>query len=480
MSLRRALAAPALALALLAAPSLALAEEGVDSAAEEATVVVTEEAEGAEETAEEVTADAAEETAEVVIDRADFYLPSEEDERSGATLLSASFTLVQISDEMKYFAKYESHGGYDQGFSSGDGYMALGYYQFDRRYSLIDFMEYCLSYDAEKYAMFAAVVARASEVEDSSVAMYEDGALTELGALVENAWHAAYAADPDEFALLQDNYSYDNYYLPTANYLAKQGISMEGRADCVKGLVWSMTDLFGTGGVRYFLDKAELSNDLSDREFVNRLCDAVVNYVAERYPSQTQYHQGWINRYENERQDCLAMLSPFDDVSTSAWYYDAVLWAYEQGYMTGYGDGTFGPTDVISRAQMVQLLWNYAGRPGTAVSELPADCDGEAFYAEALSWALGEGYITGYGNGDFGPADSLTREQAVLILWRYFGSPVVDEDLSAYPDADSVSDVAREAMAWAVSEGIITGSGGKLLPQGTCTRAELATMLMRL
>ena len=454
MRLRRTLAVPALALALLAVPAVALAAEGTE----------TTEAEASD---------------DVIVDISDFYEPAA-GETSGASLLSASFSLVQITDEMKFFAKYESHGNYDQGFSSGDGYNALGYYQFDRRYSLIDFIEYCLSYDAEKYSMFEAVVARASEVEDSSVAMYEDGALTELGELVENAWHAAYAADPDEFARLQDNYSYNAYYVPAEKYLASLGISMEGRADCVKGLVWSMSNLFGTGGVRQFLLVADLSNDLSDREFVNQLCDAVVNNVAAYYPSQTQYHQGWINRFESERQDCLDILGPFDDVSSSAWYYDAVMWAYEQGYMTGYGNGNFGPGDSLSRAQMVQILWNYTGSPATAVSDLPEDCDSEAFYAEALSWALGEGCVTGYEDGTFGPADDITREQVVFILWRYFGSPVVSEDLSAYPDADSLSSWAREAMAWAVSEGIITGSGGKLDPQGSCSRAELATILQRL
>lgn len=456
MKLRRALACPALAFVLLGAPAAALAEG----------------------TAEGV---ATEETADVVVDRSDFYEPAEGGQ-GVASLLSASFELVQITDEMKYFTKYEGSGNYDQGFSAGDGYNALGYYQFDRRYGLVPFLSYCLEYDAEKYAMFEAVVARASEVQDSSVAMCESGALTELGSLVEGAWHQAYAADPDEFSLLQDNYSYNAYYVPAEQYLARLGVSMDGRADCVKGLVWSMSNLFGTGGVQYFLDAANLSDDLTDVQFVNRLCDAVVDNVATRYPSQSQYHQGWITRFESERADCLAMLCPFADVAADDWYYDAVMWAYEQGYMTGYGDdsGTFGPADTLSRAQMVQVLWNYAGQPACVVSTLPADCSSDGFYAEALSWALQEGYVSGYESGNFGPDDALTREQAVLILWRYLGHPSGDADLSAYPDAESVSSWAREAVAWAVSAGVITGTEGKLAPQGTCSRAELAAILQRL
>ncbi len=422
----------------------------------------------------------------VVVDRADFYEPAAD--ASAAGLMSARRELVQISDEMKYFTKYESHGNYDQGFSYGDDYNALGYYQFDRRHSLIPFLRYCLSYDAEKYAMLAPVVARAAEVSDGSVPMYENGALTEVGALAESAWHQAYAADPAEFSLLQDNYAYDNYYALSASYLESHGVSMAGRADCVKGLVWSMTNLFGPGGVIYFLNAASLGNELTDEQFVNRLCDAVVNNVAAQYPSQSQYHQGWINRYEQERADCLEMLaqrgtSGFVDVAPGAWYYDCVTWAAEKGFMTGYGDGSgaFGPADTLSRSQMAMVLWNYAGKPSTSVSGLPADCNPNAYYAEALAWALRGGCVTGYANGLYGPEDALTREQAATILWRYFGSPPTGSDLSGYPDAGSVSPFAQGAMRWAVSRGIIKGtSAGTLSPQTPCTRAELAAILMRL
>ncbi|WP_158094862.1 S-layer homology domain-containing protein [Olsenella sp. An285] len=453
MSNRHAATCAALALVLLASPVAALAEGASVSCA--------------------------------VVDRADFYEPAGD---AAVTLMSARKELVQISDEMKYFTKYESHGNYDQGFSYGDGYNALGYYQFDRRYSLIGFLRYCLSYDSQKYAMLAPVVERAAEVSDGSVPMYANGALTEVGALAEGAWHQAYATDPAEFSLLQDNYAYDNYYALTESYLRSRGISMEGRADCVKGLVWSMTNLFGGGGVRWFLDAADLSNDLTDREFVNRICDAVVDNIAARYPSQPQYHEGWIRRYENERADCLSMLpedggTGFVDVSTGDWFCDAVQWVSDKGFMTGYGDGSgkFGPYDKVSRAQMAMVLWNYADNPSTGVSGLPSDCDGTAFYAKALSWALGCGYVTGYDFGLFGPEDGLTREQAVTILWRYFGSPSASADLSAYPDSSSVSAFSRAAMQWAISKGVIKGtSEGKLAPQDTCTRAELAAILMRL
>ena len=463
MNTRHAASCAALSLVLLASPVAALAQGAVASDA-------------------------------VVVDRADFYEPV--GGAPAAALMSARKELVQISDEMKYFTKYESHGNYDQGFSYGDGYNALGYYQFDRRYSLIPFLRYCLSYDAEKYAMLAPVVERAAEVSDGSVAMYENGSLTEVGALAESAWHQAYAADPTEFSLLQDNYAYDNYYAYSESYLSSRGISMEGRADCVKGLVWSMTNLFGSGGVRWFLDEAALSNELTDEQFVNHLCDAVVDNIAERYPSQPEYHEGWIRRYENERADCLEMLAAageddapatedpgFADVHEGDWYYGPVAWAASEGLMNGYGDGTgrFGPADGLSRAQMATVLWNYAGKPSTPVSGLPSDCATDAFYSEALSWALGEGYVSGYANGLMGPEKDITREQVATILWRYEGSEIVDADLSGYSDAGLVSAFSRDAMEWAVAEGVISGtSDGRLAPQSTCTRAELAAILMRL
>lgn len=424
----------------------------------------------------------------VVIDRADFYEPAEGGLSSAVRLLSST-TLVEISDEMKYFTKYESHGDYDLGFSSGDGYNALGYYQFDRRYSLIPFMEYCLSYDAEKYAMFEDVVARASEVSDGDVPMYENGALTELGQLVEDAWHAAYAADPEEFSLLQDNYSYASYYAVAERYLSNPlGISMTGRADCVKGLVWSMTNLFGTGGVQHFLSAANLTNGMTDREMVNALCDAVVDNVAARYPSQPQYHQGWINRYENERADCLNLLSPFEDLDAGDWYYDTVMWTYERGLMGGYGGtASFGSLDELTREQAAQILYNALAGGATAPACGLVDVDQGDWYATAVNWAYAAGLVTGYedGSGSFGVGDPLTREQLAVILARVAGADLSSSDASVlerFSDAATASDWAVPSLAWAVRTGVLGGSTSsdgsvELRPSVDIIRAEMATML---
>lgn len=420
---------------------------------------------------------------EVAIDRSDFYEPLEE----GGTDVSllASTTLAQISDEMKYFTKYESHGDYDLGFSPGDGYNAVGYYQFDRRWSLIPFMRYCVSYDAAKYSMFDAVIARADEVSDGGVAMYENGELTEIGMLVENAWHAAYETDPEEFSLLQDNYSYNSYFVPSANYLKSEyGFSFEGRADCVSGLVWSMTNLCGASGVRDFFDWASLSNDMTDREVVNALCDAFVTHVADKYPSQPQYHQGWIRRYESERADCLAMLPRFSDVTEGAWYYDTVLWAADHGIMGGYeGTDRFGVNDPLTRAQLAQLLWSRAGKPATSgeSSELYSDCVAGSWYDEAVTWATKTGAFLGNPDGTFCPDEPITRAQIAVVLWRIEGTPSSSGDLTDFPDGTTTPSYAADAVRWAVGEGIFRGNGGAgtLEPTSPLTRAAAATVLMR-
>ncbi len=225
-------------------------------------------------------------------------------------LSAARATLQPVSDEMKYFTLYESGKNYDQGFSYGDGYNALGYYQFDRRHSLVSFMRYCVGYDPSTFSMFNAVLERAYELSDARVSMYDaaTGRLTDIGELADSAWHAAYAANPTLFAALQDEYAISNYYRPTESWLASRGISMEGRADCVKGLVWSLTNLFGVGGVHYILGPVNLTNDMTDREMVNAIVDAFPQALADYLPD-TPYYQSYVNRYEKERATCLAYIA---------------------------------------------------------------------------------------------------------------------------------------------------------------------------
>ena len=229
---------------------------------------------------------------------------------SGVLRSVQGVSFVNVTAEMKYFTKYESHGNYNQGFSYGDGYNALGYYQFDRRWSLIPFMKQVYNYDSAKYGMLKAVIDRGSEISNANNPMYANGQLTELGRIAQEAFQGAYNTDPTEFSALQDAYAYNSYYAVTESWLKSAlGIDLSGRADCVKGMVWSITNMCGTGGCQDFFRWANLSNSMTDREFVTALSNSVVNNVATKYASQPQYHEGWKNRYRNELKDCLVYIA---------------------------------------------------------------------------------------------------------------------------------------------------------------------------
>ena len=229
---------------------------------------------------------------------------------SGVLRSVQGVSFVSVTDEMKYFTKYESHGNYNQGFSYGDGYNALGYYQFDRRWSLIPFMKQVYNYDSAKYGMLKAAIDHGSEISNANNPMYANGQLTELGRIAQEAFQGAYNTDPAEFSALQDAYAYNSYYAVTEAWLKSAlGIDISGRADCVKGMVWSITNMCGTGGCQDFFRWANLSNNMTDREFVTALSNSVVNNVATKYASQPQYHEGWKNRYRNELKDCLVYIA---------------------------------------------------------------------------------------------------------------------------------------------------------------------------
>ena len=223
---------------------------------------------------------------------------------------SSSLQPMALSSELKYFAQNESGSNYNLGFSYGDGYHAMGFYQFDRRYALVDFMQECYSYNPQKYGMFKAVIDRGSELKrDADDVIYDKKThkLTELGQLAEDAWHAAYAADSQEFSALQDAYGYQEYYLPVERIVRKYGLDLSGRADCLKGLCWGMNNLFGSGGCQKFFKMANLSNDMSDEQAVTAICDALIDYMTNT--STNQYAASYANRYEREKKTCLTYLA---------------------------------------------------------------------------------------------------------------------------------------------------------------------------
>ena len=175
--------------------------------------------------------------------------------------------------------------------------------------------------------------------------------------------------------------------------------------------------------------------------------------------------------------------NPFHDVSSNAWYAEAVAFVHGQGWMTGTSDGLFSPQLSVSRGMLATILHRLAGSPAAGTSPFP-DVDPGAYYGEAVAWAAQAGIVLGYDDGRFGPADPITREQLAALLYRYAQSQGYDTSgraaLTGYTDAGQVSSYARTALAWAVKTGLLTGrTQTTLVPGGTASRAELAVLLER-
>ena len=281
-------------------------------------------------------------------DKSDYYEGTEGASTFASARSASTLSPVSLTDEMKYFTLYESGRNYDKGLSSGDGYNAVGYYQFDRRYALVPFLRQVYAYNPQAYSMFVPVLAQASTLASESYSMYDYNTrqLTALAQQLNEAWHAAYAANPAEFSALQDSYAYNNYYLPVQSMLINTyGVDLRNRADCVKGLAWSMCNLFGQGGVQKFFKGANLSNDMTDRELVTALCDTVVNRVAEWYPSQPQYHAGWQNRFRKEKAQCLKYIEQHEaEQNAGGVFGDAPSADGPSAGDAGAGDQGFGST----------------------------------------------------------------------------------------------------------------------------------------
>ncbi len=175
---------------------------------------------------------------------------------------------------------------------------------------------------------------------------------------------------------------------------------------------------------------------------------------------------------------------PFVDVPKGAWYYDSVEKLYNQGLVNGMTATTFAPDATTTRGQVVTMLWRMAGQPVVNYRMTYQDVPADAYYAEAVRWASSTGVVTGYNDQTFGPNDLITREQLVSILYRHAKKMGYDVSatakLTGFLDADQISDWARDAMTWACGVGLITGVGeGRLMPQGQATRAQIVTILDR-
>lgn len=174
---------------------------------------------------------------------------------------------------------------------------------------------------------------------------------------------------------------------------------------------------------------------------------------------------------------------PFEDVPESDWSYPAVQYVYERGMMNGTDKTVFSPATPTSRGMIVTILHRLEGSPAEGANSF-TDVPAGSWFEASVAWAAEKGVVLGYGGGLFGPGDVITREQMVTILHRYATAKGYDvsatTDLSQFSDASHVSGFASAPISWAVGCGLINGTGDGLLePQGSATRAQAATILMR-
>lgn len=182
-----------------------------------------------------------------------------------------------------------------------------------------------------------------------------------------------------------------------------------------------------------------------------------------------------------------AVKNPFADVNAGDWFYRDVLFSYEKGLMSGMDAAAFAPYANTTRAQIAVIFYRMEGSPAVEGENSFTDVvrgSGTAWFYDAVTWAQQNGIMGGYGNSSFAPNDPITREQLAAIFYRYAQYKGYDTTqggmaIREFDDYESISDYAMGAMAWAVNTGLVKGDSNLLYPKGTATRAELAALFHR-
>ena len=225
--------------------------------------------------------------------------------------------------------------------------------------------------------------------------------------------------------------------------------------------------------------KSYVVYQISDDGSVEQLVGKCVKTGGKRFLELTTTHLSTFVALPVEVVDM-----PFTDVKEEDWFYGAVVYAYQNGILTGTGETTFSPNGPMTRSMLVTALWRLEGEPEASGASGFPDVKPDAWYAEAVDWASQTGLVSGTGAG-FDPEGSVTREQIASILYRYAKLKGWDvsktANLQDFADGTDTSAWATRAMEWAYAEKLITGKdGNRLDPQGQATRAEVAAILMRL
>ena len=184
-----------------------------------------------------------------------------------------------------------------------------------------------------------------------------------------------------------------------------------------------------------------------------------------------------------DKQKTPSVKNPFTDVKPGDWFYDDVMLVYEKKLMMGTSSTLFSPNEAATRAMLATILWRMEGSPAPKSSAGYSDVPTGQWYSDAIAWATEKGIFEGYGNGTFGPNDPITREQLAAIFYRYASHKGYDTSavgsLEQFSDKDKASSWALDALKWAIGSGLMNGKGDTLDPTGTATRAEIAAMLHR-
>ena len=176
--------------------------------------------------------------------------------------------------------------------------------------------------------------------------------------------------------------------------------------------------------------------------------------------------------------------SIFKDVKETSWYYDAVNYVYTNGIMVGTSDDLFSPGEVTSRSMLVTILYGMEGKPAVQSESPFTDVANGRWYTDAIVWASENGIVSGYGNGIFGYKDAVNRQQTAMILYRYAEykgyNTEITGDVSSFVDKDDISSYAVDALSWAVGKGLISGTGSNMIsPKGSATRSQIAVIVMQ-
>lgn len=174
---------------------------------------------------------------------------------------------------------------------------------------------------------------------------------------------------------------------------------------------------------------------------------------------------------------------PFTDVHETDWFYNDVLFVYEEGLFAGTGDTTFSPNAAMTRAMLVTVLYRLEGEPAVSGRSGFSDVTFNSYYEDAVTWAADNGIVNGTSITTFSPNANVTREQMAAILYRYAQykkyNTAASSSLNGFTDQASVSGYATASLEWAVAEKLVNGSAGKLMPTGNATRAQVAAILHR-